>query len=288
MPMRLRFAMTTLDFSAPAGRLGARDPARRLVRYLDAHPELSRHNVMWAAPRLGVTAGTRVIDLGCGSGDGTLALAAQVGLGGRVLGVDPEPALLATAAAKCRQPQVSWHLGRCADLAALPGDADVLWCDRVLAHCRQLDDVLAGARRVLRPGGRFFSCEFVFDEVRLHGAAAGMSELREQWLRLITNPHAANQLRAALPQRLPQRQPWFERQTVMLQSRRAVLSMLGLPLWLLRKPTDGAHAAAPSVHDQLSPRLRSALHRLRLLERQDELRISIPIQWAIAWMPASA
>lgn len=243
---------------------------------------------MWAVPRLGITAGTRVIDLGCGTGDGTMALAARVGLGGRVLGIDPEPALLAAAAAKCRQPQVSWHLGQGEDLATLPGDADVLWCDRVLAHCRRLDGVLAGACRVLRPGGRLFSCEFVFDEVRLHGAAAGMSELREQWLQLIANPHAASQLRAALPQRFSQRPPWLERQTVMLQSRRAVFSMLGLPLWLLRQPMDGERAVASPANDKLSPPLRSALRRLRLLEQQDELRISIPIQWAIAWVPSTA
>ena len=44
-----------------------------------------------------IRAGARVLDIGCGCGASTLAIAERVGAGGRVLGVDISQAMIAEA-----------------------------------------------------------------------------------------------------------------------------------------------------------------------------------------------
>lgn len=56
-----------------------------------------------ARAQLGLRSGDRVVDLGCGFGDQTRALAASVGPRGRVVGVDCAPAYLETARAEARE-----------------------------------------------------------------------------------------------------------------------------------------------------------------------------------------
>jgi SAM-dependent methyltransferase len=91
--------------------------------------------------------GERILDLGCGDGALTVKLAA---LGCNVVGVDSSPAQVAAAQ----------KLGldtRVMDAQALvfDGEFDAVFSNAVLHWIPRADDVIAGVRRALRPGGRF-------------------------------------------------------------------------------------------------------------------------------------
>jgi arsenite methyltransferase len=102
-------------------------------------------------------AGERVVDVGCGAGIDSLIAARMVGLGGRVVGVDMTPAMLARARASTdamRQPNVEFREGFAEALPVADGWADVVISNGVM---NLFPDKLAGLRemaRVLRPGGR--------------------------------------------------------------------------------------------------------------------------------------
>src|ERR1044071_8244430 len=100
-------------------------------------------------------AGERVLDVGCGAGAASLALAARVGAGGQVLGVDISEPLIGRARALA--PQDTPALFRVADAssAELPEGAFDILCSRF--GVMFFDDptgAFAHMRRALRPGGR--------------------------------------------------------------------------------------------------------------------------------------
>ncbi|MDS0138259.1 class I SAM-dependent methyltransferase [Amycolatopsis sp. CM201R] len=95
-----------------------------------------------------------VLDLGCGTGQLTRALAPRVGA---VLGMDPEPAMLAQARRATAEPNVAWLLGADSDVAALPA---ALGPGRLAAvtvaqalHWMDHERLFAAVRPLLRPGG---------------------------------------------------------------------------------------------------------------------------------------
>ena len=98
-----------------------------------------------------IKAGTRVLDLACGTGVLARAVQAVVGSGGKVIGVDPGPGMIATA--KTIEPNIEWHLGA-AEAIPLPDGT----CDRVVSQFGMMffQDRAQAARemlRVLAPGG---------------------------------------------------------------------------------------------------------------------------------------
>jgi SAM-dependent methyltransferase len=98
------------------------------------------------------TPAARVLDLGCGTGRLTIALAAA---GHRVTGIDPSAASLAAARAKRGADRVTWIQGTA---EAAPADAfDVAILTGHVAQFLLAEDVwadaLAALRRALVPGG---------------------------------------------------------------------------------------------------------------------------------------
>src|SRR5216117_3700941 len=99
--------------------------------------------------------GERVLDIGCGAGTSSLALAARVGAGGQVLGVDISEPLISRA--RARAPQDTPVQFRVADAssAELPeGAFDILFSRFGVMFFDDPTAAFAHMRRALKPGGR--------------------------------------------------------------------------------------------------------------------------------------
>ena len=117
--------------------------------------------------------GARVLDLGCGAGRDVYLLAQLVGAGGEVVGVDMTAAQLQVAEG-CR----AWHAeqfgfanvrfleGQIERLEALdlePGSFDLVVSNCVVNLSTDKAAVLAGVRRLLKPGGEFYFADVYAD-----------------------------------------------------------------------------------------------------------------------------
>jgi SAM-dependent methyltransferase len=109
---------------------------------------------------LALSAGERVVEVGCGAGVFLPLLAGAVGKTGKVVGVDHASSFVQQARERTRElPSIAVDEG---DAYALPyADAsfDAAHCDRVLMHLDDPSAALSEMRRVVRPGGRVVVAE---------------------------------------------------------------------------------------------------------------------------------
>ncbi|WP_426398105.1 class I SAM-dependent methyltransferase [Ralstonia sp. R-29] len=99
--------------------------------------------------------GERVLDIGCGAGASSLALAARVGAGGQVLGVDISKPLIDRARALARPDTPALFQVADASSAELPeGAFDILFSRFGVMFFDDPTAAFAHMRRALRPGGR--------------------------------------------------------------------------------------------------------------------------------------
>ncbi|MGZ0200425.1 class I SAM-dependent methyltransferase [Streptomyces sp. RM1] len=106
-----------------------------------------------AVAELGLRAGDRVLDAGCGTGRALPPLRAAVGPTGIVLGVDLTPAML-TEAARAGRDRAGLLL--LADVTALPlrsRSLDAVFAAGLIAHLPRPEENLRELARVVRPGG---------------------------------------------------------------------------------------------------------------------------------------
>ena len=97
----------------------------------------------------------RVLDVGCGAGASSLALAARVGAGGQVLGVDISEPLIARARALAPQDTSALFCVADASSAELPeGAFDILFSRFGVMFFDDPTGAFAHMRRALKPGGR--------------------------------------------------------------------------------------------------------------------------------------
>jgi ubiquinone/menaquinone biosynthesis C-methylase UbiE len=99
-------------------------------------------------------AGSRAVDVACGPGVTTVALAERLD-GGTALGVDFSPAMVERAAGRYGdRPGVRFAVDDAERLSLPAGSADVLTCVFGLMYCFDARAAMASATRTLRPGGR--------------------------------------------------------------------------------------------------------------------------------------
>lgn len=155
----------------------------------------------------GVTAGDRVVDVGCGPGT---AARLAVRRGAVVTGVDPVPLALRLARAfdtlgRARGALAPgrgalgpargarWLAGHAEALPLPDGEATLVWAISSLHHWEDVPAGLAEVRRVLRPGGRVVLAERLverphahaltsrqIDEVSRQVADAGFADVRTE------------------------------------------------------------------------------------------------------------
>ncbi len=147
-------------------------------------------------------AGERTLDIGCGPGLTTEALARAVGAAGRVCGVDIAPPMLSIARSRCeRLPQVSFEL---ADVTRLPyADAsfDVALASQVYEYVEDVDGALRELARVIRPGGRALLVDTDWESaVWASHDDVRMRRVIETWNEHIPHPQLPRTLRRRMKQ----------------------------------------------------------------------------------------
>jgi SAM-dependent methyltransferase len=99
--------------------------------------------------------GEDVLDVGCGPGFLTADLAAGVGEGGSVVGIDQSDAMIGLATRRCASlPGVRIESGDAVDLGGEDARFDLVVSTQVLEYVAEIDRALVEIARVLRPGGR--------------------------------------------------------------------------------------------------------------------------------------
>ncbi|HSE97442.1 MAG TPA: methyltransferase domain-containing protein [Blastocatellia bacterium] len=131
------------------------------VRALPQESDRARKRDEWQRPAevmdaLGIRAGHRVADVGCGFGYFTFRLAARVGAEGKVYAVDIDrEAINKVRQRKEREKleQVEPILGESAD-PRLPDDLDTVLIVDTYHEFREYDKMMQAVFRALKPGGR--------------------------------------------------------------------------------------------------------------------------------------
>jgi SAM-dependent methyltransferase len=107
--------------------------------------------------------GARLLDLGCGTGEEVLALAARVVPGGRVIGIDTSRAMIEEARRRAARAGVAEAVElRVGDARRLDlPDASLDGCrvERLLLHLDEPQGAIAEMARVVRPGGVVLAAE---------------------------------------------------------------------------------------------------------------------------------
>ena len=135
------------DWNGQSGERWVANQAR-----LDAMLEVFGQAAMEAAAP---ATGERVLDVGCGAGASSLALAARVGAGGQVLGVDISEPLIGRARALAPPDSPARFRVADASSAELPeGPFDILFSRFGVMFFDDPTGAFAHMRRALRPGGR--------------------------------------------------------------------------------------------------------------------------------------
>jgi malonyl-CoA O-methyltransferase len=168
-------------------RLDRRALARafdRASESYDAHAELQRQVREELLARLPYfkLAPKRIVDLGCGTGEGAAALRRQFKRADTVA-LDLAPGMLAQARRRSRPWRRFARI--CADAAALPlatGSVDLIFSSLMLQWCEQPQAVFAEIARVLRSGGLL-----LFSTL----GPQTLEELRAAWRAVDATPHVS-------------------------------------------------------------------------------------------------
>ncbi len=153
----LTLGLTVEDMSNPTSNSSSPIDGDRLaetaalIEILDAVDELPEAAQLRRATyaELSLTTGTRVIDVGCGTG---LAVAEMSELGAEAVGVDSDPVMI--AAAQERRPRLDLRLGDATDVPFADGAFTAYRADKVFHQVTDPRHVLLEARRLLAPAGR--------------------------------------------------------------------------------------------------------------------------------------
>lgn len=126
-----------------------------------------RKHLRWSAERLGLTPGSRVLDLCCGTGLSTLALAGAVP-GGSIDAVDASRGMIQVARKRRAHRGVRYVLGDAMrlDEAGITGPYDGVLMAYGIRNMPDIDAALAGVLRVLAPGGVACFHEYALDGTR--------------------------------------------------------------------------------------------------------------------------
>ena len=134
----------------------AREHAARLELRAGAESEIAVRNEYIGL--LNIVPGQHVLDVGCGTGAATRALAKRVAPAGRVTGIDPSAALLKITRELLDKESlgnlIDLREGDCRELPFADASFDIVFAATTLSHVPDPARALGEMVRVTRPGGR--------------------------------------------------------------------------------------------------------------------------------------
>jgi ubiquinone/menaquinone biosynthesis C-methylase UbiE len=141
---------------------------------------------------LGLRAGERVLDVGCGPGLLLEEMAERVGAGGQVAGVDKAESMLEIARRRCARFGAGVAIDE-ADVTRLPFDDGVFDAGvstQVYEYVADIGAALAELYRVLKPGGRVVIVDTDWDSIVWNsGDRARMERVLAAWCERFADPH---------------------------------------------------------------------------------------------------
>ena len=153
---------------------------------------------------LALQSGERVLDIGVGPGFLAAEMAAVVGAGGRVCGIDVSDSMLAIAATRSGgQDAAALEIGRgsAEEIPYDDGSFDVVVTTQVLEYVPDVPRALASIHRVLRPGGRVLVLDTDWDSLVWHAPdEKQMRRVLAAWEEHLVDPHLPRTLARSLAQ----------------------------------------------------------------------------------------
>jgi len=127
------------------------------VAYLESTAVKMNRGKQRSYEMMHLASGQHVLDVGCGAGHDTLAMAQIVGTSGRVDGVDFDQGMIKAADQRAKEAGLDQFITHHhSDVTALPFEADTFdscRSERVFQHLPEPDRALAEMVRVTKPGG---------------------------------------------------------------------------------------------------------------------------------------
>lgn len=110
--------------------------------------------------KLSLKSGENVLDIGCGVGFLSYEMAVKADDSGKVTGIDKNPEMIRHAKNRCKDLRNTEFFEGDAGSLPFPGkNFDAVCCTQVLLYVKDVSEVLAEIRRVLKPAGRIVIVE---------------------------------------------------------------------------------------------------------------------------------
>jgi len=156
--------------------------------------------------RAGISAGMKCFDIGCGSGDVSIDLAARVGPKGHVIGADIDATKVELARADAAQLEIGNVEFRVLDICENdPGMAfDLAYARFLLTHLQDPAGIVGAIKRMLKPGGLVILEDIDFSGHFVYPESAAFNRYHELYCTVVRrrggNPNIGPQLPSLLRQ----------------------------------------------------------------------------------------